>query len=52
MKRVNQIDFARLNDANELSLKVDKLFLELQKSGEDFPLLSQAFLSILENYLA
>ena len=45
------IDFARLNDANELSLKVDNLLLELQKSSEDFPLLSQAFLNILENYL-
>ena len=46
------IDFTRLTDANELSNKVDNLLLKLQESGEDFPLLSQAFLQILEDYLA
>lgn len=45
------IDFHRLNDANEISAKVDKLILALQEASDEHPFLSEAFIAIIEDNL-
>ena len=45
------IDFERLNDANEVSAKVDKLLLELEKASSSHPVLTEAFIKIIEDFL-
>ena len=45
------IDFERLQDANEISAKVDELLLALHDASGEHPLLAEAFSTIIKSYM-